>query len=72
MRATAEGEVERVLDLMPDDLVFRIAGQPPLRGKAAFAAATSSAAGKFHIDEKPRSRKSSSPAIMSTVGSSFQ
>jgi uncharacterized protein (TIGR02246 family) len=50
MRATAEGELERVLDLMADDVVFLIAGQPPMRGKDAFAAASQAAAGRFHID----------------------
>lgn len=50
MRATAEGELDRVLDLMADDVVFLIAGQPPMRGKAAFAAASQAAAGRFHID----------------------
>ena len=52
MRATAEGELDRVLDLMADDVVFLIAGQPPMRGKEAFAAASRAAVGKFHIDGK--------------------
>ncbi|HKY06820.1 MAG TPA: SgcJ/EcaC family oxidoreductase [Candidatus Binatia bacterium] len=50
IRATAEGELDRVLDLMADDVVFLIAGQPPMRGKDAFAAASQTAAGRFHID----------------------
>jgi uncharacterized protein (TIGR02246 family) len=53
MRATAEGDLERVLNLMAEDVVFLIAGQPPMRGREAFAAAARSAAGKFHIDGKP-------------------
>lgn len=35
-RATAAGEVETVLDLMTDDVVFLVAGQPPMKGRAAF------------------------------------
>lgn len=53
MRATAEGDLERVLNLMAEDVVFLIAGQPPMRGREAFAAAARSAAGKFRIDGKP-------------------
>ena len=50
MRATAAGELDKVLELMADDVAFLIAGQPPMRGKDAFAAASRSATGKFHID----------------------
>jgi len=35
--ATADGDVETVLTLMADDVVFLVAGQPPMRGRAAFA-----------------------------------
>ena len=35
-RATAAGEVETVLDLMTQDVVFLVAGQPPMKGRAAF------------------------------------
>ena len=52
MRATADGDLDKVLNLMADDVVFLIAGQAPLRGKDAFAAASSAAVGKFHIDGK--------------------
>ena len=34
--ATAAGEVETVLGLMADDVVFLVAGQPPMRGRSAF------------------------------------
>src|SRR4051812_34061823 len=37
MAATKSGDVEKVLALMADDVVFLIPGQPPMR-KAAFAA----------------------------------
>ena len=37
MRATRDGDVERVLDLMTDDVVFLVPGRPPMR-KPEFAA----------------------------------
>lgn len=36
-RATAAGDVDTVLDLMEDNVIFLIAGQPPMEGRAAFA-----------------------------------
>jgi uncharacterized protein (TIGR02246 family) len=36
--ASKSGDTERVLGLMADDVVFLVTGQPPMRGKAAFAA----------------------------------
>jgi hypothetical protein len=39
MSASAAGDHERVLGLMADDVVFLVPGRPPIRGKAAFAAA---------------------------------
>ena len=53
MRATAEGDLERVLSLMAEDVVFLIAGQPPMRGREAFAAASHSVEGKFRFEGKP-------------------
>jgi uncharacterized protein (TIGR02246 family) len=38
MQKTKSGDVDAVLDLMADDVVFLVAGQPPMIGKAAFAA----------------------------------
>lgn len=38
MQATAAGEVERVLNLMCEDVVFLLPGRPPMRGREAFAA----------------------------------
>jgi uncharacterized protein (TIGR02246 family) len=34
---TAAGDVDAVLDLMTEDVVFLAAGQPPMRGREAFA-----------------------------------
>ena len=35
-RATAAGDVDTVLGLMSEDVVFLMAGQPPVRGRSAF------------------------------------
>jgi uncharacterized protein (TIGR02246 family) len=35
-RATAAGDVEAVLRLMSEDVVFLVAGQPPMRGRSTF------------------------------------
>jgi uncharacterized protein (TIGR02246 family) len=37
MSATKSGDNEKVLNLMAEDVVFLIPGQPPMRGKSAFA-----------------------------------
>ena len=39
MAATKAGDFESVLGLMTDDVVFLVPGQPPMIGKAAYAAA---------------------------------
>jgi uncharacterized protein (TIGR02246 family) len=44
MASTKDGDHRKVLDLMADDVLFLVAGQPPF-GKAAFAANASAMAG---------------------------
>jgi uncharacterized protein (TIGR02246 family) len=39
LSASKVGDMEKVLSLMADDVVFLVAGHPPMRGKAAFASA---------------------------------
>jgi uncharacterized protein (TIGR02246 family) len=39
MEATKAGDIETVLSLMSDDVVFLVAGQPPMIGKARYAEA---------------------------------
>src|SRR5581483_5845098 len=39
LRATAAGDVDQVLNLMSEDAVFLVPGQPVMRGRDAFAAA---------------------------------
>ena len=34
--ATAAGDVEAVLELMTEDVVFLVAGQPPMKGRSTF------------------------------------
>src|SRR5688572_1364853 len=36
--ATASGDLPRILSLMAEDVVFLVAGQPPMRGRDTFAA----------------------------------
>ena len=45
MDATKAGEIEKVLSLMSDEVVFLMPGRPPMR-KAGFAAAARAQAGK--------------------------
>ena len=53
MRASAEGDLERVLSLIAEDAVFLLPGKEPMRGRDAFAAASRSMAGKVRFEGKP-------------------
>ena len=55
--ASKAGDTEKVLSLMTDDVVFLVAGQPPMRGKAAFAA-SQSALKDAKIDATARFKRS--------------
>jgi len=46
MSATKKGDIDTVLGLMSDDVVFLVAGHPPMIGKAAYAAASKAPAGQ--------------------------
>jgi uncharacterized protein (TIGR02246 family) len=50
LRATREGNVDEVLDLMTDDVVFLVPGQDPMVGKQTFAATLRSVLGNHAID----------------------
>jgi uncharacterized protein (TIGR02246 family) len=50
MQASAAGDLPRVLDLIDDDVAFIGPGRPPMRGKAAFAAASRAMDGKVRIE----------------------
>lgn len=50
MRATAKGDLPQILKLMDEDAVFLVTGQPPMRGRDAFAAGFRKALQQFHIE----------------------
>jgi uncharacterized protein (TIGR02246 family) len=50
MRATVAGDLDRVLELMDEDVVFLGVGRPPMRGRAAFAAASRAMEGKVRVE----------------------
>ena len=49
LSASKAGDTEKVLSLMAEDVVFLVPGQPPMRGRAAFAAAQSGLE-QFHME----------------------
>jgi len=50
LRATREGDVDTVLSLMTEDVIFLVPGQPPMQGRAAFADALRAVLGKHSIE----------------------
>jgi uncharacterized protein (TIGR02246 family) len=48
--ATAADDLPRVLELMAEDVVFLVAGHPPMRGRDQYAAAARANAGKVRFD----------------------
>jgi uncharacterized protein (TIGR02246 family) len=46
MAATNAADIDTVLDLMTDDVIFLLCGQPPIVGKANFASAARASAGQ--------------------------
>jgi uncharacterized protein (TIGR02246 family) len=50
MKASAAGELDRVLPLMAEDVVFLRPGQPDMRGREAYAAASRTMAGKIRFE----------------------
>jgi uncharacterized protein (TIGR02246 family) len=50
LRESKAGNTARVLPLMTDDVVFLVAGKPPMRGKDAFAAAQAQFTERFQMD----------------------
>lgn len=53
LRATAADDVDTVLTLMAEDVVFLTPSQPPMRGRSAFAAGLRAMASRFSIEGKP-------------------
>jgi len=52
LRASAEGDLPSILKLMSEDVVFLIPGQPPMRGREAFASGFQAASGKYRMNGK--------------------
>ena len=50
MTATAENDLDRILPLMAEDVVFLTPGQEPMRGRETFAAASRANSGKMNIE----------------------
>src|SRR5689334_18879541 len=50
IRATERGDLPQVLRLMAEDVVFLTPGNPPMRGRDAFAAASREMASKVRIE----------------------
>jgi len=50
--ATAAGDIDTVLGLMAEDAVFLVAGQPPMRGRAAFGQALRSLLAHSRIESR--------------------
>ena len=48
--ATVKGDTSKLLTLMADDVVFMVTGQPPMRGRTAFATGFQTAIQQFSID----------------------
>jgi uncharacterized protein (TIGR02246 family) len=49
-RATASGDLPLLLSLMAEDVVYLLPGQPPMRGRDAFAAGFQAALQRFRIE----------------------
>lgn len=52
MAATINGDLNRLLSLMAEDVVFLTPGQPPMRGRDAFAAGFHAATERARIEPK--------------------
>ena len=51
--ASATGDLNAVLCLMADDVVFLLPGRPPMKGRDAYAAASRPMLGKMQIEGRP-------------------
>ncbi len=50
LRASADNQLDKILSLMTDDVIFLRQGQTPMRGKQAFAEAFATVMGKFKTE----------------------
>ena len=49
-KAAAAGDLAKLLNLMAEDIVFYVVGQPPMRGREAFAAGFRGVVERFRIE----------------------
>lgn len=52
MAATRAGDLPAILDMMSEDVVFLRSGQPPMRGREAFAVGFKAALQRFQLDAR--------------------
>jgi uncharacterized protein (TIGR02246 family) len=52
LRASAENQLDVILNLMDEDVIFLRQGMPPMRGKQTYAETFKANAGKFKIDAR--------------------
>jgi uncharacterized protein (TIGR02246 family) len=50
LEASAQGDLDRVLQLMAEDVVFLVCGRPAMRGRDAFAAASRAMEGRGRVE----------------------
>lgn len=50
LEASATGDLPALLSLMAEDVVFLTPGQPPMRGRDAFAAGAQQGQGQYRIE----------------------
>ena len=53
-KATAAGDLSKLLNLMAEDVVFYVVGQPPMRGRETFAAVFRGAVQRVRIESTAR------------------
>jgi uncharacterized protein (TIGR02246 family) len=53
LRATTAGDIDTILTLMAEDVIFLTPGQPPMRGRDVFAAGLRATVDRFRIDGQP-------------------
>jgi uncharacterized protein (TIGR02246 family) len=68
LRATSDGDLTRVLSLMTEDVVFLAPGQPPMRGREAFAAGFRAMLQQVRIEGVSDIQEIASQATTLTVG----
>ena len=67
-RATAAGDVDTVLRLMAEDVVFLMAGKPPMKGRSTFEQGLRGHSLRIASIQGAKSRKSRSRTIWRIAG----